>query len=49
MIGQNFENFFETQFLEYINNITNQPINVVTTVIDIKLLKCLKKLEHGNY
>lgn len=38
MIGQNFENFFETQFLEYINNITNQPINVVTTVIDLVIV-----------
>ncbi len=38
MIGQNFENFFETQFLEYINNITNQPINVVTTIIDLLIV-----------
>ena len=38
MIGQNFENFFETEFLDYINNITNQPINVVTTIIDLAIV-----------
>lgn len=38
MLGQNFENFFETQFLEYINNISNQPFNLVTTIIDLLIV-----------
>lgn len=38
MLGQNFENFFETEFLEYIKNISNQPINVVTTAIDLVIV-----------
>jgi len=38
MLGQNFESFFQTQYLDFINNLSNQPFNLVTTILDLTIV-----------